>query len=64
MERFITILILLFCFWNTNIKDVSKIFFQYSENKMFYDNHKGLSHEQVGDQKVIIESKINYKCNI
>ena len=48
-------------FWNTNIKEVSKIFFQYSENKMFYDNHKGLPHEQIGDQKVIIESKINYK---
>ena len=48
-------------FWNTNIKELSKIFFQYSENKMFYDNHKGLPHEQIGDQKVIIESKINYK---
>ena len=48
-------------FWNTNNKELSKIWIQYSENKLFYDNHKALLHEEKGDQKVILESNVKYK---
>ena len=43
-------------FWNTDNKELNKIWFQYSKNKLFYDNHKTF-----GDQEVIIKSKIKYK---
>jgi hypothetical protein len=48
-------------FWNTNIKELNKIFFQYDQNKIFYDTHKPSKNEVVGDQRVILESKIKYK---
>ena len=48
-------------FWNADNKKFNKIWFRYSENKLFYDNHKPLPNEQAGDQKVIIESNVKYK---
>lgn len=48
-------------FWNTKTKDLNKIYFQYLKNKTFYDTHKPLKNEELGDQKVILESKIKYK---
>ena len=48
-------------FWNTNNKELHKIWFHYSKNKLFYDNHKPLANEESGDQKVIIESNVKYK---
>jgi len=48
-------------FWNTQNEELSKIWFQYSENKLFYDNHKALLGEEKGDQKVILESNVKYK---
>ena len=48
-------------FWNTKNIELNKIWFQYSENKFFYDNHKPLSNEETGDQKVIIESSVRYR---
>ena len=47
-------------FWNAENEELNKIWFQYSENKLFYDNHKALLGEERGDQKVILES--NIKC--
>ena len=43
-------------FWNTDNKELNKIWFQYSKNKLFYDNHKTF-----GDQEVILESNVKYK---
>jgi hypothetical protein len=48
-------------FWNTNIKDLNKIYFQYLNNKIFYDTHKPSMNEVIGDQRVILDSKIKYK---
>ena len=48
-------------FWNTKNIELNKIWFQYLENKFFYDNHKPLAKEETGDQKVIIESSVRYK---
>ena len=48
-------------FWNTENKKLNKIWFQYLENKSFYDNHKPLTNEETGDQKVIIESNVKYR---
>ena len=48
-------------FWNAENKELNKIWFWYSENKYFYDNHKALLHEEKGDQKVILESSIKYR---
>jgi len=48
-------------FWNTDNKDLHKIWFQYIENKTFYDKHVPSTNEIYGDQKVILESKIKYK---
>ena len=48
-------------FWNTKVKDLNKIYFQYITNKKYYDTFKPSMFQQIGDQKVIIESKINYK---
>ena len=48
-------------FWNTDNKELQKIWFQYSENKMFYDTHKPSINEVKGDQKVILESNVKYK---
>ena len=48
-------------FWNADNKDLNKIWFQYSENKMFYDTHKPSINEIYGDQKVILESNVKYK---
>ena len=48
-------------FWNAENKELNKIWFRYSENKYFYDNHKALLHEEKGDQKVILESSIKYR---
>ena len=42
--------------WNTNNKELHKIWFQYSKNKLFYDNHKTF-----GDQEVILTSNVKYK---
>jgi hypothetical protein len=42
--------------WNTNNKELHKIWFQYSKNKLFYDNHKTF-----GDQEVILKSNVKYK---
>ena len=42
--------------WNTNNKELHKIWFQYSTNKLFYDNHKTF-----GDQEVILKSNVKYK---
>ena len=42
--------------WNANDRELSKIWFQYSKNKLFYDNHKTF-----GDQEVILRSNIKYK---
>ena len=47
--------------WNTNVKDLNKIYFQYFNNKIFYDTHKPSMHEVIGDQRVILDSKIKYK---
>ena len=47
--------------WNADDKEFNKIWFQYSENKLFYDNHKPSINEIYGDQKVIIESNVKYK---
>ena len=43
-------------FWNTDNKELNKIWFQYSKHKLFYDNHKTF-----GDQEVILKSNIKYK---
>ena len=43
-------------FWNTDNKELNKIWFQYSKNKLFYDNHKTF-----GDQEVILSSNVKYK---
>ena len=48
-------------FWDTKVKDLNKIYFQYITNKKYYDTFKPSMYQQIGDQKVIIESKINYK---
>lgn len=48
-------------FWNTDNKKLHNIWFQYSENKMFYDAHKPSTNEIYGDQKVILESNVKYK---
>ena len=48
-------------FWNTDNKELHKIWFQYSEKKLFYDAHKPSINEVYGDQKVIIESNVKYK---
>ena len=48
-------------FWNTKNIELNKIWFQYLENKFFYDNHKPLANEETGDQKVIIESSVRYR---
>ena len=48
-------------FWNADNKELNKIWFQYAENKLFYDNHKALLHMEKGDQKVILESSVKYK---
>ena len=48
-------------FWNAENKELNKIWFRYSENKYFYDNHKALLHTEKGDQKVILESSVKYK---
>ena len=42
--------------WNANDRELSKIWFQYSKNKLFYDNHKTF-----GDQEVILMSNVKYK---
>ena len=47
--------------WNAKNIELNKIWFQYLENKFFYDNHKPLSNEETGDQKVIIESSVKYR---
>ncbi len=47
--------------WNADNKELHKIWFQYSENKLFYDAHKPSINEVYGDQKVILESNIKYK---
>ena len=47
--------------WNADEKEFNKIWFQYSENKLFYDTHKPSINEIYGDQKVIIESNVIYK---
>ena len=43
-------------FWNTDNKELNKIWFQYSKHKLFYDNHKTF-----GDQEVILKSNVKYK---
>ena len=47
--------------WNADDKEFNKIWFQYSENKLFYDTHKPSINEIYGDQEVIIESNVKYK---
>ena len=48
-------------FWNADNKELHKIWFQYSENKIFYETHKPSINEIYGDQKVILESNVKYK---
>ena len=48
-------------FWNADNKELHKIRFQYSKNKMFYEAHKPSINEICGDQKVILESNVKYK---
>ena len=48
-------------FWNADNKELNNIWFQYAENKLFYDAHKPSINEIYGDQKVIIESKVKYE---
>ena len=43
-------------FWNTDNKELNKIWFQYSKHKLFYDNHKTF-----GDQEVTLTSNVKYK---
>ena len=47
--------------WDSNNYKLNNIWSQYSNNKLFYDNHTPKYGEELGDQKVIIDSKVEYK---
>lgn len=47
-------------FWNADIEEFNKIYTQYLENKILYDEHIPSANEVIGDQRVILDSNVKY----